>query len=348
MFKEAIKKSEILYFLARVLQNGNSKEFRKWVTDIIDSPSIIRLECLGDKNPDKVYYVIDINDEGNHSGFFSLLDGTIKRLGLAERLGAVPYIRWTNTPYGYLNHENTYTDYFLQTCNTEFKEILQSRNVIFSRPQDGFQRDDSQVYSEKAGFLDSMGALYKKYIQIQPELINRINEDRGLLIGFKFEHTIGVHVRGTDYRQALKGHPKAVMYEEFVSEIEKLPENYCDWPIFLASDDRNAISFFVDRFSDRVICYQDVFRVESDFGVHYSTDDREEHAFNLGYEVLRDADTLSRCGVLIAGISFVSFTAREMKASRNETYSELRIIDHGINNVGTTSSKFNACFNQKL
>ena len=348
MIKDLIKNNDKLYFIARVLKNGKDKDFRRWVTDITDSPSIVRVENFGDKNPDKLFYLIDIDDDGAHSGFFSLLNGTVKRLELADRLGAIPYIRWINTPYSNeINNSNTYSIFFDEISDDGYEEILQSRNVIISRPQDGFERDESRVYAEKSGYLEQMGDLYRKYIRLKPELAHRIDSDQSKLGNGYLNHTIGIHVRGTDYRQSLKGHPKAIMYEEYAEAVDEMLKEYPDHNIFLATDDKGAIDYFSDRFGEKICYYEDVFRGDSDLGIHYMNGKRDDHAFRLGYEVLRDTDTLSRCDVLVAGVSFVSFTAREMKASRQELYSKVNIINHGINKNGTTSAGFNKKFNKR-
>lgn len=347
--KDWIKKNEKLYFFARIIQLRNNAEFRSWVRDISDSPSMVRVQKFGDNNPDELFYLIDIDDDGNHSGFFSLLNGTAKRLELANRLGAKPYIRWTNTPYSdsHSESDNAFSKFFIEPCEVSYDEVLSSSNVIKSRPQDGFSRDESQVYSERADYLEKMGKIYAKYLVYQPEITQLLKSDEEILKCEYSEAMIGIHVRGTDYRLSLKGHPKAILYEEYASAIDALPKEYYDKKIFLATDDTGAIKYFLDRFGDRVIYYQDVFRGDSDLGVHYMSTNRENHAFRLGYEVIRDVDTLSKCQALIAGVSFVSFSARAFKCSRNEKYGYLKIINHGLNNNGTTSSDFNRTFNSK-
>ncbi len=346
--RSLIKKHPLLYYWGRVLQNSRNPEFRQSVIDIIEHPALAKVERLGLKNKDKLFYVIDIDDEGAHSGFFSLLNGTIKRLELADRLGAIPYIRWINTSYGNSNEKsNTFDSFFFQPSNIKYEEVITSQNVIISKQQDGFEREDSQVYSEKSGYLEQMARLYEKYIHLNSDIIAKIEEDRNRLGKIDFNHTIGVHVRGTDYRQSIKGHPKSIMYEEYVAKVDSYLKDNPGWKVFLATDDEGAIDFFCKKYGENIFIFSDAFRGDSNLGIHYMNSNRDNHAFRLGYEVLRDVDTLSRCSVLVAGVSFVSFTAREMKESRNEKYSEINIINAGVNKKGITSAKFNREFNKK-
>ena len=353
-----------------MLQGCRQADFRQRVLDITDHQAIARIERLGDKNPDRLFYLIDIDDRGAHSGFFALLNDTVKRLELARRLGAEPYIRWTNTSYAgvgprpgggsRLDHsradrttDNDFALFFREPTERSYEEILDSQNVILSRPVDGFPREDSQVYREPDGFAESVATLYAKYLRLRPEVQASIREDQKKLIHSKqlepdFSGIIGVHVRGGDYMVGLKGHPKAISLTEYEQAIDAVSEEIGkEVPIFLATDDVRVLDHYTERYDNRILTYPDVFRSSRDLGVHYTKDDREDHGYQLGYEVLRDMDTLSRCGSLVAGISFVSFTARAWKLSRGEQYEMVHILNNGINRKGVTSAQFNQNYNNR-
>lgn len=347
--RTCIKNHEKLYFWSRVLQGCRQDDFRQRVLDITDHPATARIEHLGDKNPDRLFYLIDLDDQGNHSGFFSLLNDTVKRLELARRLGAEPYIRWQNTSYaGDDDHANNdFIQFFEEPSNATYDEVVSSQNVIISRATDGFPRDDSQVYQERDGFLKKIANLYTKYIHIQPSIKEAIIRDQEKILKERKSSVIGVHVRGGDYCVGLKGHPKQITMDEYEQAIDQVDAEAGEKrPIFLATDDLRVSDHFATFYGDRILSYQDVFRSSQDFGVHYTKDDRNEHGFLLGYEVLRDMDTLSQCERLIAGVSYVSFTARAWRLAKCDSYRSVMIIDHGINQNGISSKEYNRRFNE--
>ena len=130
--KKIIKKNEILYFWARVFQNSKKKEFRRWIIDIIEHPALVRIDNKGELFPDKLVYFVDIDDQRNNSGFFALWNNSIKRLWLANRLQAVPVIRWRNTAYSLNENENVFENYFLQPGNVTCTEALKCSNLVMS------------------------------------------------------------------------------------------------------------------------------------------------------------------------------------------------------------------------
>lgn len=69
----------------------------------------------------------------------------------------------------------------------------------------------------------------------------------------------------------------------------------------------------IEIFGCNVKSYSDVFRSNGNISVAFSESSREQHKFKLGYEVLRDTYTLSKCDILVAGLSNVSYAARILK-----------------------------------
>ena len=342
--RKFIKNNEKIYFIARVLQQFRNPDFRKRVIDLTDSPSTVKVESLGEKNPDKLFYLIDIDDSGGPSGLFALLNDTVKRLELARRLGATPYVRFVNTSY--YPEGNAFERYFLQLSDISYEDILQSQNVIKSKIQDGFERDDSQVYYEKDGFLQAIGALYKKYIHLQPEISERLESDiKTSGMAGELENSIGIHFRGTDFRQSLIGHPQYVSYDDYVNAVRELRGGYKN--IFICTDDENALKYFQNAFQNdfsKILFYQNTMRSTGDIGLHYAVLKNPVHDKDIGYEVIRDVYSLARCRVLLAGVSNVSFSARAINASGEKTFEFCKILNHGLNSSGITSKVFNENF----
>ena len=110
--------------------------------------------------------------------------------------------------------------------------------------------------------------------------------------------------------------------------------------LLLATDDTGALKEFERCFGGKLSYYKDTFRSDADTSVAFSEDSRENHHYMLGLEVLRDRETLSRCGALIAGLSQVSLAARIRKAGLNKEYQDLCIIDPGIVKHGISHKEF--------
>jgi len=150
----------------------------------------------------------------------------------------------------------------------------------------------------------------------------------------KGKKTLGVHVRGTDFRRNYKGHPVKIGTEEFVEAVAGLLAQADYDNIFLATDDTEAIRMFHERFGEKVSYYQDVMRSSGNETVMKSRSDRKQHHYLLGREVLRDAWTLGLCSGLVAGLSQVSLNARILKKAAGTEYENLIILDKGINQSG--------------
>lgn len=341
-----IKSHEKIYFMARILQQFRNPDFRSRVLAITDSPAMVKIERLGEKNPDKLFYLIELQDCGL-SGLFALLNDTVKRLELARRLGATPYVLWRNTSY--CPEGNAFEKYFLQLTDISYEDILQSQNVIISRQQDGFERDCSQVYYEQSGYLQAIGALYKKYIHLRPEIKAKFENDlQNSGLSDRIENSIGVHFRGTDFRQSLAGHPKYIPYEDYVPVIKDFAgEKFAG--VFLCTDDDNALEYFKNVFKDspyELLYYSDTMRSKDDFGLHYENFRSPEKNRDIGYEVIRDVYTLAKCKMFISGVSNVSFTARAINAADKKPFEKVKVFDLGLNVSGVTSKVFNENFNK--
>lgn len=337
--KDLIKRNEFLYFWARVFQNCSQKEYRKWVIDIIEHPALVRIDHAGELFPNKLVYFVDIDDKGNNSGFFALWNNTIKRLQLAYRLHAVPVICWRNTAYSSDENENVFENYFLQPGAVTCAEALKCSNLVMSKPNDGFSNIEGFIYDEQMDYFSTVVRLCKEYLKLAPKIEEQINIAQNALLPNC--EVLGVHVRGTDFKMGLKGHPQRVLFEEYIAEAKKRMKEAEAKYIFLATDDKNALRLFKKEFGDKLLYYEDSFYGEGNMGLHYMAGERNRHKYLLGYEVIRDVYTLASCRYLIAGLSHVSFASRVINKAFKEPYQQAWIINKGINQAGITSKQVN-------
>ena len=170
--------------------------------------------------------------------------------------------------------------------------------------------------------------LMKKYLRFNAETESKVCDVAKALIGD--ERTLGIHIRGADFKRHYDNHPNMVTIKEYAESVEETLKQENFKKIFLATDDSEAIKVFTEKFGDKLVYYTDVIRTSGDETVMKSQVDRPLHHYHLGLEVIRDSYTLSICDGLIAGLSNVSIFSRLMKQSVGKKYDYLKILDKGI------------------
>ena len=186
-------------------------------------------------------------------------------------------------------------------------------------------------YAPTDEYFEVISKLMKKYLRFNEDTKVKVCESAKNLLGEG--KTLGIHIRGADFKRHYDNHPHIVSIEEYAQSVEEtLKENSFD-KIFLATDDSDAIEVFSAKFGDKLVYYKDVIRTSGDETVMKSEVDRPLHHYNLGIEVIRDSYTLSLCDGLIAGLSNVSIFSRLLKQSEGNSYGYLKILDKGIKNI---------------
>lgn len=339
MNREFLSRHNKLHYIGKCIRHLNDKDFINKTLFTDKNPYEIEFCELGNKNPDKVIFMIP--NIYHYNGFCAELRNTLKLLAYADRYGFTPYVYY-NMDYLYRENtllngtDNPFEYYFNQTCNLSYENVMHSANVVFA------EKKHSQMIDLKCGIkphsyemnmsnVDRLGEIYKKYMQINPFSMQKIRADYEKLLNGDIR-VLGVHHRGTDYKKTYKYHPKYVTVEEKIAEIEQVEEKFDK--IFLATDDQEAIDVFQKRFGDKVCYYEDVYRGEGNVSVAFSSDVREYHRYLLGLEVLRDVYTMAQCEGLIGGISQVAYCAQIMKRGMGSEFSYFKILDKGINDSG--------------
>ncbi len=337
MIKDFIKKHQGLYRVAKVIQNINNSEFKKLLDGYLtNAPSELSLlihnaEYISKNSPVYLieYGVKDVCD----SGFFALLRHTIKYLPFADSLGLVPIINWGSKTFYYEKAlSNKETNVFLYYFMPVSASVSLEETPYIIASQKDFDRFSS---TKKISYLVNdkdvrlFGEIYKKYIKLNDEVENYIDENvHKMLLNKK---VLGVHIRGTDFSQNWANHPKIVTVDEYLAKSIDIFESGEYDGIFLATDDINALNKFKNEFGGKLLFYDDVFRTENDIGPHETENDRNLHHYKLGLEVLRDAYTLANCKSLVCGLSQVSFAAQYINYALDRSFDTYAVIDHGLN-----------------
>lgn len=306
---------------------------------------VLKCHSNGNANRDKCIYHICFGEP--EFGFFALFRTTLKYLAYADRFGFCPIVEWSRPiPYAekeaVLGTNNPFEYYFDQPTEISLEEVGVSYNVFESEEVhvvDSFLNreipDGENGYIMSEQFIDYLAAIAHKYIRLNAWTSGYIKEQVEKIT--KGKKTLGVHVRGSDFKLGYNNHPIIVLVEDYIDSAKELLQKGDYEQIFLATDDMTALDKFKKFFSEKLVYYTDVTRTDGEVSVAFSQSERKNHHYLLGLEVLRDMYSLASCDGLVAGISQVSNCARIMRKSWGNEYKDMKILDKGINH---TSNNF--------
>lgn len=333
--KYFLKKSLRLRFFRKAIKAlFNAKEMRRFMN--LD-PTILKVDNYGGSaKPNKFIYWIRQDDTGN--GFFALFNRTLRYLAYANHFHLEPIVQYGKHGLNYDSSvkrtHNPFEYYFLQTSQNKVENVMENKHVIVSRHVDSqllfpsTSKATEYLISEEE--IEHLGSIYKKYISLNNETMSYIN---GLFLETVNSNSVlGVHARGTDFKKYNFKHPKFIPEEDYFKEIDILMEKLKYDYIFLATDDSAILSKFRIKYRDILIYYENNFRADQKINLAAIPNSSNGHKFKSGLEVFIDAFTLSKCNGLIAGLSQVSIAARIMKASTDQKYSDLIILNRGFHN----------------
>jgi hypothetical protein len=333
--KGLIKKSSRLSLIVYCARGLISSQKCEEILNSDKRPDKITLIHYGDLNRDKIIYYISLQDEYKVQGFCSLLRYTLKYLYYADTMNFTPVVEHSKellySEESEVNgHTNPYEYYFQQTSCVTLLEAQNSDKVVRSRLVDTTFCGYNTSYGFEQKEIDFYSRIYSKYIKLNPKISNMIEHD---LQKIKKYRTLGVHVRGTDYKIGYNRHPVVVTEDEFLIEIEKCMKNYNFEYVFLATDEEKTVDVFRKKFGEKLIIHDDTYRSKDGNAIHYGNNIvRPNHKFLLGYEILRDVYSLATCEGLLAGESNVSVLARVINKSNNSAYTYLNILNNGFHN----------------
>ena len=331
---EKLIKNKKIPFILKAVKHINDTEYVDFFLERETNPLLLEFKSIGNEYSDKRFYVI--NEVGKGYGFFAEFHTVLSRLAFADAFEFTPVVSWGKNFLYYdleksKKNQNAFEWFFEQPAQYHVKDLEEVSLVTNSKLVQAVwiekkyhkQMDLSPEYEEE------MVKIYKKYIHFNEEIEQKLENATNK--SFERKKTLGVHFRGTDFKLNYDNHPVSVNIEQEFAIIDDALEEQNYEKIFLATDETEAVEKFTERYGNRVIWYQDVFRGEGNTSVAFSESKRSCHKYKLAYEVIRDVYTLSMCHGLIAGVSQVSICARIMKRSRDEQYDFLKIIDNGKN-----------------
>lgn len=326
--------TKINYF-QRCFRRCNDKEFVKEVLDIGKDPLRIKINCLGEKNPGRLIYICQT---AGCDGLFAELRYILAEIYFAVEFGMIPVVLIPPTScyceqYPVNGTMNPFEYYFEKVSDVTLEDALQSKAVVehnyYQRLYIESKCNMNSGYLPSEEYIQIMAQLVKQYLHLNEFCKESIKSDINETIGNKI--TLGVHVRGADFKRNYKNHPNMVSIEEYVQVVEKQMKRGGFEQIFLATDDSIALEMFQKTFSNKIVYYKDVIRTDGNETVMRSINKRANHHYKLGYEVLRDMYTLSECQGIVAGLSNVSIFSRIVKMSHDKDFSIREYLNKGIN-----------------
>lgn len=311
--------------------------FRKYI-EKYNQPISLCFEERGELWKGHIVYLISMEDlEGmeSHMGFFALLNCVLNRLSYADRLGFIPVVHYPITVLYYDSNLDYITsnvfEYFFEPVSTlTYEDTKIVQNLVISK-----EADSQFLLKYKPGYLlDNSGILrlseiWLKYIHFNKETKIKLNKDIKLITLAK--KVLGVHIRGTDFKNINKNHPVAISIEQYIKQAKEIFESGNYSHIFIATDEMDAIYKLSSAFDKKTILfYTDVLRSDNGEPLHKTENCRKMHKYLLGYEVLRDMITLANCDGFIAGKSQVSLAVQIYNGTLKKRFEDLCILDNGI------------------
>lgn len=308
---KSLKKIRDFYYVEKYLHDNNMLVFHNYFSN---------------RYKEAVVYLISMEDM--KCGLFAQLFFALELLTYAEEKGYKVSLKLSEIIYHDKDSDiNLYDKFYIQPDGISADAIGSVRNIEIAHwvhlGEDGKYLSDYNTMSEDV--LRKAACVKNKYIKYKQETLDILNSDvNGLDIDF--EETIGVHIRGGDYNVNCKGHPIPLTINDYSDCIEEaLNKGYKK--IFVATDDERLLRLFISKYGNIISYYKDTKRCEDDKGVHNDLN----MGSRLAYEAIRDMYTLSKCKVLISGMSKVSKMAKVEKYARGEEYDYYYELDKGIN-----------------
>ncbi len=288
----------------------------------------------GNQNPSKWVYWISLNDKGN--GFFALFNRMLRYLAYADYYHLTPLITYGNEGLNVdpnMAGNNTVFDYYFnQPSNIDVNRLTEQKHLIKSRYVDSqmlfesIQDNVEYLLTEKE--ILRLGKVFKQYVTFNDETQKRLDSKH--LNVLSDQRILGVHIRGTDFRNINKHHPKFIDEQTYFDVIDPALESKQYDGVFLATDDVDLLESFKSRYTDKLYYHQDVFRSDKKENLASQDAQRTKHQYLSGLEVLLDVYTLAHCHGLVAGLSQVSLAARIMNVALAKPYQDTTILSKGF------------------
>ncbi len=351
-FRELITKNRKVYVAARTAHDFSTNTLYRLLAGYYErnaGDSAFLVEHPGDRCPGKILFCNSIyaNSYGeplpSPAGFFASVREELNFLSYAEQFGFVPVIFWGKGLVYYDPEmepltENAFEYYYEPVSGIPYAELKTYKNVAFCHTGKVADAFKTSGYQMGKASLELLASLYKKYFHLNQTTRAYMEKEIGAVLNGK--RTLGVQVRGTDFKLQANKHPVFVTPEEYLAEAKKLLASGRYEQVFLATDDLEALELFRREIpEDQLVYFSDVLRSTGKVNPFDVESSRPLHRYKLGLEVLRDVYALACCDGLIGGLSQVVFAAQYINIALDKAYKDCVIVNKGIQAEDTREAK---------
>ncbi len=294
--------------------------------DFEDRPEEIR--SFGKLNEDKTFYVIK---RSPGTGMFSNVTFVLNHLRICKKKGYIPIVDMQNFKTIYNEHIetrntlNSWEYYFEQLNKFSLDEVYQSKNVILTSNKFyhyfTYNIDKDQIL---CNFLQSEIKLKKHILKSYNKIISK----------FEGKKVLGIHFRGTSYKRSA-GHPLPATKRQMLNITNKLLREEKIDKIFLVTEEKNYLDFYLKHFGDKLIYLKSCYR--SNKNDAFKIYPRNFHRYKMGREAVIETFALSNCDYFVYLCSNVSSAAIALNLKTNQKRYE---VDNGFNSKNIIFSQF--------
>lgn len=338
--KREIKRiDDNLHAIKCIVKNRKNKDF---INMCLEPLCITKIKPASDNvgKPAICYFDLDAV-----CGMFWYLRLVLEVVYFCDNMGFIPQIKWSKSLYydeSIKVTNNPFEYYFSQPFPLSAEELNRRPIIEYAPGKNELARkliETGSLYEGDENYIDALAAVAKVALRYNTETKQKID-------CFISEHdidnmTLGVHVRGTDFKKKYEGHPVFVEIFEYFEYIDFALKTYGFSKIFLATDDKHLLEEFLNHYSNiNVIYANEVNRGEGTTGIH--TDayiNRKYSPYKEGLSALCDMASLAKCGGLISGVSNLPLVSRIMHKGEKNTYKYDKIINKGYVKNGISAAK---------
>lgn len=336
MIKQKVKNNILLYTILKLLKNKDDVEYFEKIKQI-NEPSYKQISLRYNENASKKIVVGEIDCVSSLDGFFAAMRWILNAIYFCEKSGFLPVIKM---PENWLYHDeqmpkekNPFEYFFEQPADISVQELHDCNMVYECKIQHCYLAEkmndsDKLTYLYTDEYVSEMSKIVKKYLRFN-EVTKQILEKDVVAKDINSE-VLGVHIRGTDYKQNCNHHPVFVEPSDYFEYIDTaLKKGFKK--IYLATDDSEIVDLFIQRYGKEIlICDEFVSRSTGEIGVHIKESEKK-NGYKLGLDVITDMYALANCGGIISGLSQVSLFARLFNKNFNEKYRYDVVVSKAIN-----------------
>lgn len=263
---------------------------------------------FGEKNSDKTFLVIKINNAG--LGLMGVYNCVLGYLRIAQVNGFIPVIDLKNYNNGYLEEDelgkvNAWEYYFEQPTTFSLDEVYQSKNVIMAT---GISPREASPIPLNYYYLTNPKVRANKYyniikesIKIKPEISEIIDINYNNLLEGK--RVIGVVNRGSDMINA-PGHQIQPDIQEVIYKTKEMLLKWNCQYVFLATEEVLTLEIFKQEFGDKLLFNKSERVKIYEKGTPFTdvSFGRENDKFKKGLEYLTTVVLLGKCNCLIGSL----------------------------------------------